>query len=337
MPRLTELGRLALLLLLPATLAAQAGGEGGGGGRGVEFHLGRWYNGNRADVYEARTSTRLGGSGGPFTHGLGVSLLVSDTLGRRRAFYGLGYEIQAFRGRRTFGPYALAGAALGISTDTSTQELAIQWTLGIGVEWRALSWIAFGSEARYRLEDRGPSGFWNPRSDARKGMSATIGVSLGLGKREGGRGTGGNGGPPDLPPPAPPTTITGNAADVVQTALESLGTPYTWGGTAENGFDCSGLIQYAYGQHGIRLPRMSRDQAHAGGEVTPTVDALRPGDILLFSARPGAGVTHVGMYVGELKFIHSSSRGVKLSRMDPRDPEGGYWLDRWVGARRIIP
>ena len=66
-------------------------------------------------------------------------------------------------------------------------------------------------------------------------------------------------------------------------------------------------------------------------------DALRPGDVLLFSARPGAGVTHVGMWVGELKFIHSSNRGVKLSRLDPQDPEGAYWLDRLVGARRIIP
>src|SRR2546422_6195046 len=54
------------------------------------------------------------------------------------------------------------------------------------------------------------------------------------------------------------------------------------------------------------LFRSSRDQAHAGAEVTPEADALRPGDILLFSARPGAGVTHVGLYVGELKFIHRS-------------------------------
>ena len=332
MPLLTR--PLAGLLLLPAALAAQ--------GTGWELHLGRWYNGNRANVYEFRTSSRSGG--GPFTHGFGASVLVNDSLGRRRAYYGLGYELQAWRGQATLGPYALAGLALGLSTDPSTQELAAQWSIGGGFEWRPLSWFGVGSEVRYRLEDRGPRGFWNPRSDARKGVSLSIGVSVGLGGVGRGGGGGGSGGrgtgpwaPPELPPPEPPATITGNAADVVQTALESIGTPYVWGGTENNGFDCSGLIQYAYGRHGIRLARMSRDQAKAGAEVTPVVDALRPGDILLFSARAGAGVTHVGMYVGELKFIHSSSRGVKLSRLDPQDAEGSYWLDRWVGARRVIP
>jgi len=226
---------------------------------------------------------------------------------------------------------------LGLSTDTSTQELAALWSVGGGLEWRPISWFAVGSEVRYRLEDRGPRGFWRARSDARRGVSAAIGVSIGLGNGAGGRGRREYGGPPALPPPEPPTTFSGNAGDVVQTAIESLGTPYVWGGTQDNGFDCSGLIQYAYAQHGIRLPRMSREQARAGAEVTPVVDALRPGDILLFSARPGAGVTHVGMYVGELKFIHSSNRGVKLSRLDPADPEGAYWLDRWVGVRRVIP
>ena len=319
------------MLLVPTTLAGQ--------GRDWEFHLGRWYNGNRADVYEFRTSSS---GGGVFTHGFGVSVLVNDSLGRRRAFYGLGYEVQALRGRSAVSVYPLAGLALGLSTDPASQDLAAMWSVGAGVDWRALGWFALGSELRYRLEDRGPRGFWNPRSDARRGVSATIGVSLGLGKRNGGRGGGGAGPyggppPPELPPPRPPATFTGNAGDVVQTAIESLGTPYIWGGTEDNGFDCSGLIQYAYGQHGIRLPRMSRDQARVGGEVTPVLDALRPGDILLFSARPGAGVTHVGMYVGDLKFIHSASRGVKLSRLDPRDPEGAYWLDRWVGVRRVIP
>ncbi len=78
------------LLLLPATLAGQ--------GRGLELHLGRWYNGNRADVYEFRTSSPVGGR---FSHGFGASVLVNDSLGRRRAFYGLGYELQAWRGRAT--------------------------------------------------------------------------------------------------------------------------------------------------------------------------------------------------------------------------------------------
>jgi cell wall-associated NlpC family hydrolase len=329
LPRLTDAWRLAPLLLVPVALPAQR--------RAVELHFGRWYNGNRADVYEFRTSSRP--DGGPLTHGFAAAVVVHDSLGRRRAFYGLGYEIQGWRGRATLGPYALAGLTLGLSTDTATQAVAAQWSLGGGVEWRPVAWLALGSEIRYRVEDRGLRGFWRPRSDARRGVSATLGVSVGLGRGEAGRGRGAGGyaAPPELPPPVPATTFTGSAGDVVQTAIESLGTPYVWGGTEDNGFDCSGLIQYAYGQHGIRLPRMSRAQAHAGAEVTPVVDALRPGDILLFSARPGAGVTHVGMYVGELKFIHSSSRGVELSRLDPADPAGSYWLDRWVGARRIIP
>jgi cell wall-associated NlpC family hydrolase len=74
-----------------------------------------------------------------------------------------------------------------------------------------------------------------------------------------------------------------------------------------------------------------------GAEVTPVVEALRPGDILLFSMRAGAGVTHVGMYTGDAKFIHSATEGVKLSRLDPHDPDGAYWMAHWVGARRVIP
>jgi len=131
--------------------------------------------------------------------------------------------------------------------------------------------------------------------------------------------------------------IVGNASGVVKTALDALGTPYVWGGTAANGFDCSGLVQWAYSQHGILVPRMSRDQAHAGNEIPPVLDALQPGDLLLFSAQPGGGVTHVGMYVGEQKFIHSANAGVKLSRLEGTDPDGAWWVARWVGVRRVVP
>src|SRR5207245_10552230 len=106
-PRRTERVAVQLLALAPLGLSAR-----GSGGRGLEFHVGRWYNGNRADTYEFRTSTRLGAA---FTHGFGVAVVVSDTLGHRRAFYGAGYEIQAWRGRTRFGPYAPAGLAAGLS------------------------------------------------------------------------------------------------------------------------------------------------------------------------------------------------------------------------------
>jgi len=113
------------LALLPAALPAQ--------GRDWELHLGRWYTGNGANVYEFRTSSRLTG---PLTHGFGAGVLVNDSLGRRRAFYGMGYEIQGWRSRSGFGPYALAGLALGLSTDTATRQVAAQWSAGGGRGYR---------------------------------------------------------------------------------------------------------------------------------------------------------------------------------------------------------
>ena len=321
--------RIELFLLIAGVSSLHAQG------RDVEFLYGHWYQGNQSTSYQLRTATPLGS---PFSHGLSGYVLLHDSLGRNRAFYGAGWEFQAFRHRRTFGPYALAGVALGLSTDTSSQDLAALWSLGAGVEWRPISWVGLGMEIRYRLQDVGPRGFWRASSNARDGVDAALTFSLGISKQAwrsgGGGGRGGESN--NLPPPTPPLSIIGNAGGVVRSALDVIGTPYVWGGTAANGFDCSGLVQWAYAQHGIRLPRMSRDQARAGQEVTPSLEALLPGDVLLFAAQPGGGVTHVGMYVGEQKFIHSSNDGVKLSRLESQDPDGAWWVARWVGARRIV-
>ncbi len=325
-PRTDRILVVVVLIVAAAPLSAQKAG------RDLDFLYGRWYQGNQSRTYELRTAVPLAGI---FSHGLTAQVLIHDSLGRHRAFYGAGWQLHALRHRSTFGPYAIAGVSLGLSTDTTAEDLAALWTLGGGLEWRPASWVALGLESVYRLQDVGPRGFWRTAPGSRDGVSASLGFSLVIGPGRAGAGTSK---PRTLLPPEPPPllAIAGNAADVVRTALGVLGTPYVWGGTADNGFDCSGLVQWAYRQHGIPLPRTSREQANAGTLVTPALDALQPGDILLFAAHPGGGVTHVGLYVGERKFIHSANNGVKLSRLEAQDPDGAWWVVRWVGARRIV-
>jgi cell wall-associated NlpC family hydrolase len=270
-------------------------------------------------------------------HGATLHVLTERGLGGRD-FFGVGYELQAFRGVKTIGPYAVLNGALGVLNDSTQQRLGALWSAGLGLEWRPVQLIALDVEQRYRVTDRGPRGFWHP-GIPHKGWGTSLGVSISLGRvpSRAPMSEAGSGPASSTAPATPPLMIVGHAADVVRTALDVLGSPYQWGGTAENGFDCSGLIQYAYGRFGIRLPRTSRGQALVGSPVPPVLDSLHPGDILTFAARAGGGVTHVGMFVGEGKFIHSSTTGVRLSRLERSDPEGAYWIPRWVGVRRVLP
>ena len=137
--------------------------------------------------------------------------------------------------------------------------------------------------------------------------------------------------------PAPATSADAIAADVIRVAEGEIGRRYQLGGTGEpgDGFDCSGLIQFAYARVGIALPRRSVDQARAGREIGTDASALQPGDVLTFSTR-GGPVTHVGLYMGDGRFIHSASKGVQISRLGDDDPYGRWWYRRWVGARRVI-
>lgn len=120
-------------------------------------------------------------------------------------------------------------------------------------------------------------------------------------------------------------------ARVVEIALESIGTPYEWGGTDANGFDCSGLIQFAYAKLGIRIPRRSTAQMRAGSPVAPDPTQLRPGDVLGFSYDSSRSTGHVGLYIGADEFIHSSSSGVRISTLD-----NPYWRQKLVAARRMV-
>jgi cell wall-associated NlpC family hydrolase len=133
--------------------------------------------------------------------------------------------------------------------------------------------------------------------------------------------------------PAPQTL----ADSIVATAAEAMGRPYSYGGTGKDGegFDCSGLIQYSYARHGITLPRRSTDQAREGRKIDRRLKLLAPADILTFSNR-GGQVTHVGLYIGDGRFIHSATRGVQVSVLSAEDPYGRWWYKRWVGVRRVV-
>ncbi|MCU0622168.1 MAG: C40 family peptidase [Gemmatimonadales bacterium] len=147
--------------------------------------------------------------------------------------------------------------------------------------------------------------------------------------------------PAPAPAPAPAEAPAPLGVLVAATAREAMGRPYRYGGTGAegDGFDCSGLIQSSYARHGVALPRTSREQARAGTSVAKRLDALRAGDLLTFSSQPhGDTVAHVGLYVGDGRFIHSSSsRGVMESGLSERDPSGAWWWPRWVGVRRVVP
>ena len=123
----------------------------------------------------------------------------------------------------------------------------------------------------------------------------------------------------------------GRMQALLRRAFALLGTPYRWGGTSpERGFDCSGLVGYVYRTAlGIDLPRISRDQARAGERVVDRA-AMAAGDLVFFGRR--GRVDHVGIYIGEGKFVHAPSRGkdVMVSSLDER-----YWGSKFMQARRV--
>ncbi len=113
--------------------------------------------------------------------------------------------------------------------------------------------------------------------------------------------------------------------------LTSIGVDYKYGGNSHaTGFDCSGLVAHVFREgYGIRLPRTSMDQSQAGRPVSS--EELKPGDLVFYNTlnRP---FSHVGIYLGEGRFIHAPRTGVAV-RIESL--KSAYWSKRWNGARRI--
>jgi cell wall-associated NlpC family hydrolase len=117
------------------------------------------------------------------------------------------------------------------------------------------------------------------------------------------------------------------ALSLTRSALRFIGTPYVFGGTSPSGFDCSGYTQHVFAMLGISLPRTADAQYYAGH---PTVGGMVPGDLVFFQTYL-PGPSHVGIYLGGGRFIHSSSHGVRISGLGE-----SYWASRYLGARRMV-
>jgi cell wall-associated NlpC family hydrolase len=128
-------------------------------------------------------------------------------------------------------------------------------------------------------------------------------------------------------------SVATTASDVVVTAMSMLGVRYKFGGnTPDTGLDCSGLVRLAFAQtFGMTLPRSASEMSRVGDKVDKR--ELQPGDLVFFNTLRRA-FSHVGIYVGDGKFVHAPSSGGEVRVESMNIP---YWQDRFNGARRVAP
>lgn len=127
------------------------------------------------------------------------------------------------------------------------------------------------------------------------------------------------------------SNVASKAGDLVMNALGLIGVRYRFGGNSpESGLDCSGFVRYVFNDtFGFMLPRRSVEMSQVG--TTVAVNELRPGDLVFFNTMRHT-FSHVGIYIGDNKFVHAPSTGSKIHVDDMR---ASYWVTRYNGARRI--
>lgn len=124
--------------------------------------------------------------------------------------------------------------------------------------------------------------------------------------------------------------------DIIATSFRLKGVPYLWGGMTPKGVDCSGLVRWSFLMNGVLLPRNASQIIYCGDEVS--LDSLQRGDLVFFGTPAKDGkpqrVTHIGIYIGEGRIIHSSHM-VRINSLDPSEPDYYENAHRLIAARRL--
>jgi NlpC/P60 family len=344
--RLIGLSGALSYLALPVGLAAQVAG-------GVEFY---------GALDNAAPITRtLGGlslsMGTPYvgirgSGGLGISSLTTQSLGFNQGASNLVWAtnadlllgpVNAGLGEG-FMPYTFVGLGLESSAEPAAFTDAIRtWSYGGGLQLALGRLVSVNGEARSRH-------LAAPAMAADSQFVRGIEYRVGIGFHFGGghsRSTVYSRRTSDVPPgaqrpsrtsrttwPVSTTSASGAARRVVPTAEQYIGVSYRYGGTSpRTGFDCSGFVQYVYGIQGVDLPRTSRQMAASGTAVEPSTRSLAVGDLMLFSQ--GGRISHVAIYAGNGRFIHSSSSGNGVRYDDLGTRRGRWFANHMVAARRV--
>ncbi len=356
--RLIGLSGVLSYLAVPAGLAAQVGGGVGFFGSLVNAEpITRTLGGISLSVGTPFISLRGNGALGMSTLGTQATLpsqtasdLVWSTgadlmLGPVNAGLGEGFMPYTFVGLEGFMPYTFVGLGLESSAQPVQFTDAIRtWGYGGGLQLALGHVLSVSGEARWRR-------LAAPATYADSQFVRGIEYRVGLGFHFGGsrsrtsvytRRTSSIPSSAPRPSRAPTRTTwpvstssaSGAARRVVPTAEQYIGVPYRYGGTSpRTGFDCSGFVQYVYGLQGVDLPRTSRQMAGSGVAVTPSTRSMAVGDLMLF--QQGGRISHVAIYAGNGRFIHSSSSGNGV-RYDDLGTRRGHWFaDHLVAARRV--
>lgn len=344
--RLIALSGVLSYLALPVGLVAQVAG-------GVEFYgaldnaapLTRTIGGLSLSVGTPYLGIR--GSGG-----LGISSLTTNTFGVNQGPSNL---VWATNADLMFGPvnarlgeglmpYGFGGIGLESSAQPAVFTDAIRtWSYGGGLQLALGRLLSINGEVRSRhlAAPATPAD-----SQFVRGLEYRVGIGFHFG---GGRSRSSvySRRTSDVPPsasrpsrtsrttwPVSTTSASGAARRVVPTAERYIGVPYRYGGTSpRTGFDCSGFVQYVYGVQGVDLPRTSRQMAGAGTAVEPSTRSLAVGDLMLFAQ--GGRISHVAIYAGNGRFIHSSSSGSGVRYDDLGTNRGKWFAEHMVAARRV--